>query len=120
VTREGLRAEFRAKWPKGPRDKIRDDAFRSCSVFFGLPREHWVHLKTTNAIESTFASVRLRTKVTKDQARVPPACDGVNSSSPPRTAGRDQRPKIVALVRADDVSKGGLVESSLKEEEVAA
>jgi hypothetical protein len=30
-----------------------------------MPAEHWVHLKTTNPIESTFATVGLRTKVTK-------------------------------------------------------
>lgn len=31
----------------------------------GRPREHWVHLKTSNPIESAFATVRLRTKVTR-------------------------------------------------------
>jgi putative transposase len=30
-----------------------------------LPAEHWIHLRTTNPIESTFATVRLRTRVTK-------------------------------------------------------
>ena len=34
-------------------------------AFFDFPAEHWVHLRTTNPIESTFATVRLRTKVTK-------------------------------------------------------
>ena len=33
--------------------------------FFDFPAEHWLRLKTTNPIESTFATVRLRTKVTK-------------------------------------------------------
>lgn len=33
--------------------------------FYRYPAEHWIHLRTTNPIESTFASVRLRTKVTK-------------------------------------------------------
>ena len=32
---------------------------------FDLPAEHWIHLRTTNAIESTFATVRLRTRKTK-------------------------------------------------------
>lgn len=32
--------------------------------FFDFPAEHWIHLRTTNPIESTFATVRLRTKVT--------------------------------------------------------
>ncbi len=34
-------------------------------AFFDFPAEHWVHLRSTNPIESTFATVRLRTKVTK-------------------------------------------------------
>ena len=34
-------------------------------AFFDFPVEHWVHLRSTNPIESTFATVRLRTKVTK-------------------------------------------------------
>jgi putative transposase len=33
--------------------------------FFDFPLEHWVHLRTTNPIESTFSTVRLRTKVTR-------------------------------------------------------
>jgi len=34
-------------------------------AFFDFPVEHWVHLRTTNPIESTFSTVRLRTKVTR-------------------------------------------------------
>lgn len=34
-------------------------------AFFDYPAEHWIHLRTTNPIESTLATVRLRTKVTK-------------------------------------------------------
>lgn len=34
-------------------------------AFYDFPAEHWVHLRTTNPIESTFATVRLRTKKTK-------------------------------------------------------
>ena len=34
-------------------------------AFYDFPAEHWVHLRTTNAIESTFSTVRLRTKVTR-------------------------------------------------------
>ena len=30
-------------------------------AFYDFPAEHWVHLRTTNPIESTFATVRLRT-----------------------------------------------------------
>lgn len=34
-------------------------------AFYDFPAEHWIHLRTTNPIESTFATVRLRTKKTK-------------------------------------------------------
>ena len=34
-------------------------------TFFDLPAEHWQHLRTTNVIESPFATVRLRQQVTK-------------------------------------------------------
>ena len=34
-------------------------------AFYDYPAEHWIHLRTTNPIESTFATVRLRQRVTK-------------------------------------------------------
>jgi transposase-like protein len=34
-------------------------------AFYDFPAEHWIHLRTTNPIESTFSSVRLRTNKTK-------------------------------------------------------
>ena len=34
-------------------------------AFYDFPAEHWIHIRTTNPIESTFATVRLRTKKTK-------------------------------------------------------
>ena len=34
-------------------------------TFYDFPAEHWVHLRTTNPIESTFATVRLRHRRTK-------------------------------------------------------
>jgi transposase-like protein len=55
--------EFGAKWPKAVA-KIVDDV-EPLLAFYDFPAEHWIHLKTTNPIESTFATVRLRTKVTK-------------------------------------------------------
>jgi putative transposase len=60
---EAFRADYQAKWPKAVA-KIVDDT-EVLLTFFDFPAEHWVHLKTTNPIESTFATVRLRTKVTK-------------------------------------------------------
>jgi putative transposase len=37
----------------------------SLLAFYDFPGEHWIHLRTTNPIESTFATVRLRQRVTK-------------------------------------------------------
>jgi len=34
-------------------------------AFYDFPAAHWVHIRTTNPIESTYATVRLRTKKTK-------------------------------------------------------
>src|SRR5690606_27101292 len=31
-------------------------------AFYDFPAEHWVHIRTTNPIESTFSTVRLRSK----------------------------------------------------------
>jgi putative transposase len=56
-------AAYGAKYPKAAA-KITDDEDQLLA-FFAFPAEHWVHLKTSNPIESTFATVRLRTKVTK-------------------------------------------------------
>ena len=59
--------DYGAKWPKAVA-KITDDAEELlCS--FDFPAKHWQHLKTSNPIESTFASVRLRTRVTKGPGR---------------------------------------------------
>jgi transposase-like protein len=55
--------DYGVKWPKAVA-KIVDD-LEVLLAFYDFPAEHWIHLKTTNPIESTFATVRLRTKVTK-------------------------------------------------------
>ncbi len=34
-------------------------------AFYDSPAEHWIHLRTTNPTESTFSTVKLRTKVTR-------------------------------------------------------
>ena len=55
--------DYGVKFPKAAA-KITDDLDQLLS-FYDFPAEHWIHLKTSNPIESTFATVRLRTKVTK-------------------------------------------------------
>jgi putative transposase len=39
-------------------------------AYYSFPKEHWKHLRTTNIIESPFASVRLRTAASKRYKRV--------------------------------------------------
>lgn len=56
-------ATYQAKYPKATECLRKDhDALLS---FYDFPAEHWVHLRTTNPIESTFATVRLRHRRTK-------------------------------------------------------
>jgi transposase-like protein len=56
-------AAYGAKFPKATA-KITGDEDQLLA-FYDCPAEHWVHLRTTNPIESTFATVRHRTKVTR-------------------------------------------------------
>jgi transposase-like protein len=56
-------ADYGAKWPKAVA-KVTDD-IAALLAFYDFPAEHWVDLKSTNPVESTFATVRLRPRVTK-------------------------------------------------------
>jgi len=63
VAVKAFEVDYAAKYPKAVA-KIVDDA-DVLLEFYRYPAEHWIHLRTTNPIESTFATVRLRTRVTK-------------------------------------------------------
>jgi putative transposase len=54
---------YEAKYPKATECLVKDR--RELLVFYDFPAEHWLHLRTTNVIESVFATVRLRTEKTK-------------------------------------------------------
>ena len=60
---ERFREQFDAKYPKAVAKLDRDGA--ALTAFYDFPAEHWRHLRTSNAIESSFATVKLRTRVTK-------------------------------------------------------
>ena len=60
---KAFEAAYGAKYPKAVA-KITDD-IEQLLTFYDFPAEHWVHLRTTNPIESTFATVRNRSKITK-------------------------------------------------------
>src|SRR5437868_5877566 len=77
-------AAYGAKFPKAAA-KITEDE-EELLAFYDYPAEHWVHLRTTNPIESTFATVRLRTKVTKGHGSKAAALRWPSSSSSPPSA----------------------------------
>jgi len=104
-------ADYGAKWPKAVA-KVTDD-LDVLLAFYDYPAEHWVHLRTTNPIESTFATVRLRQRVTKGPgsraAGVAMAFKLLESAQHRWRAVN--APHLVALVRAGArFEKGVLVE----------
>ena len=60
---EQFEVAYQAKYPKAVASLRRDQ--ESLLAFYDFPAEHWQHIRSTNAIESAFATVRLRTRVTK-------------------------------------------------------
>ena len=104
-------AAYGAKWPKAAA-KITDD-LDVLLAFYAYPAEHWIHLRTTNPIESTFATVRLRQRVTKGPgsraAGVAMAFKLIESAQ--RRWRAVNAPHLVALVRAGaKFENGKLVE----------
>jgi transposase-like protein len=100
-------AAYGAKFPKAAA-KITDDA-EELLAFFDYPCEHWVHLRTTNPIESTFATVRHRTKVTKGPGS---RAAGLAMAFKLIESAQDRwralnAPHLVALVRAGATFTGG-------------
>jgi len=109
VAIDAFAAEFGIKWPKAVA-KLVDDAI-PLLAFFDFPAEHWIHLKTTNPIESTFATVRLRTKVTKGPGSRPA---GLAMAFKLIEAAQARwrsvnAPHLVALVRAGAIFERGVL-----------
>ena len=100
---------YGAKWPKAVA-KITEH-LDVLLAFYDYPAEHWIHLRTTNPIESTFATVRLRQRVTKGPgsraAGVAMAFKLIESA---QTRWRAvNAPHLVALVRAGATFKNGIL-----------
>ena len=113
--------EFGGKWPKAVA-KIVDD-LDARLAFYDFPAEHWIHLKSTNPIESTFSTVRLRTRVTKGAgsraAGLAMAFKLIESAQQRWRAVNG--PHLVALVRAGAIfEKGVLIERPNPQNQEAA
>ena len=61
---DNMLESFEPKYPKAM-ECLRKDR-TELLAFYNFPAEHWVHIRTTNPIESTFATVRLRSKRSKN------------------------------------------------------
>jgi len=61
--KEGFARIYKDKYPKAFNCLEKD--WSQLTTFFDFPAEHWVSLRTTNPIESSFATVKLRTKATR-------------------------------------------------------
>jgi transposase-like protein len=112
-------AAYGAKFPKAAA-KITDD-IGQLLAFYDYPAEHWIHLRTTNPIESTFATVRHRTKVTRGPgsraAGLAMAFKLIEAAQARwRTASA---PHLVALVRAGAVFRNGVLVERPEDQEAA-
>jgi putative transposase len=118
---EAFARDYGVKWPKAVA-KVVDDA-DELLTFFDFPAEHWQHLKTSNPIESTFSTVRLRTRVTKGPGS---KAQGLAMAFKLLESAQDRwravnGPHLVALVRAGArFDKGVMVERPDDVQEVAA
>jgi putative transposase len=114
-------SDYGVKWPKAVAKIVDDDEALLC--FFDYPAEHWLHLKTSNPIESTFSPVRARTRVTKGPGS---KAAGLAMAFKLLEAAQNRwravnGPHLVALVRAGArFDKGVMVERPDEVGEVAA
>ena len=102
-----FKAAYGAKFPKAVA-KITDDLQELLAVY-DYPAEHWIHLRTTNPIESTFATVRHRTKITRGPGS---RAAGLAMAFKLIQAAQDRwravnAPHLVALVRANALFVNG-------------
>jgi transposase-like protein len=66
--RDAYGADLEAEGQRSAADTLQRD-WADFVTFYHYPREHWVHLRTSNPVESIFAGVRLRTNAAKRMRR---------------------------------------------------
>jgi transposase-like protein len=102
-------ANFGAKYAKAV-DKVLKDR-QVLLTQFDFPAEHWIHLRTTNVIEPTFATVKLRTRKTKGagsrSAGLTMACKLLDAAQARWRCV--SAPHLVALVRAGATFVDGFI-----------
>jgi len=108
---KAFEAAYGAKFPKAVA-KLTDD-LEQLLGFYDYPAEHWIHLRTTNPIESTFestfATVRHRTNITRGPgSRAAGLAMAFKLIEAAQARWRAvNAPHLVALVRAGAVFEGG-------------
>jgi hypothetical protein len=63
AARARFETEYQPKYPKAVESLTAN--WERLVTYFDFPAEHWKHLRTTNVIESPFATVRLRERATR-------------------------------------------------------
>lgn len=100
--------DYEAKYPKAVKALFADVS--RLLTHFDFPAAHWKHIRTTNPIESTFATVKLRTRVTKGAgsrtAGLTMAFKLLEAAQ--NTWRRLDAPDLLPLVRAGIVFKDGI------------
>ena len=99
--------EYQGRYPKATECLTADP--EALLTFFDFPAEHWIHLRTTNPIESPFATVKARTRLTKGAGS---RNAGLAMAFKLALAAQDRwrkvnAPHLVALVRAGVTFKDG-------------
>ena len=99
--------EYQARYPKATECLTADQ--EALLTFFDFPAEHWIHLRTTNPVESPFATVKARTRTTKGAGS---RNAGLAMAFKLALAAQERwrkvnAPHLVALVRAGVTFKDG-------------
>lgn len=124
VACEELRTQFGKRYrqldPKAV-ERLADD-WERLVTFYQFPREHWRHLRTTNVVESPFATVRLRTTAAKRFKKVDSATAMIWKilQVAEQTFRRLNAPELLPAVYAGAKYVNGIKQIAVNHREVAA